>query len=254
MNDNMLHVQVERTAAPEASNSTARPQIENPAAERSPPPEITSVRKVQHDAPEETAPKRRRVAENHVVAANSTSSSTHGPSTQTPEVPKKRWTARGWYAKQYFALADAAWNNFPFQEFQETHKKTREEVWDVFMGLINLPLLKAPGRGSGVPRGGLGEDRMKEMRSLEKEGRNNIREEDERMRKQDAEEERKEKIAGPHAVLCKNCKIESVRRPATIEEAQADVRAVIEEFNRRSGILERMIEKAREKEARENTE
>ncbi|MCJ1385166.1 hypothetical protein MMC17_008287 [Xylographa soralifera] len=246
----MQPVQMERTAAPAAPGGT----VEDPTTERSPPPEITSVRKVQHDATDEPAAKRQQTARIHTVAAESTSLSIHSPAMHTPEEPKKRWTARGWYSKQYFALADAAWNNFPFAEFQEAHQKTKEEVWDVFMGVIRLPLLKIPGRGTGVARGGLGEDRMKEMRSLEKEGRNNIREEDERLRKADTEDEKRDRNAGAEAILCKNCKIKCTRRPATIAEAQADVRAVIEEFNRRSAVLERMLEKAKEKEARESTE
>ena len=117
-----------------------------------------------------------------------------------------------------------------------------------------MPLLNIPGRGTGVSRGGLGEERMKEMRSLEKEGRNTIREEDERQRKADVEDEKKDKSDGPEGVLCKNCKIKCTRRPATIAEAKADLRAVIEEYNRRAGVVERMIEKKEEEEGHEKTQ
>ncbi|MCJ1437010.1 hypothetical protein MMC27_006393 [Xylographa pallens] len=245
-----IPVQMEQTAATAASGST----IDDSTTEQSPAPEITSVRKAQHDATEEPAAKRRRTAQNHTVAAESTSLSIPSSAMPTPEGPKKRWVARGWHAKQYSALAEAAWTNFPLLEFQQEHQKTREEVWDVFFGVIQLPMLKQPGRGAGASRGGLGEERMKDMKSLEKEGRNNIREEDERQRKADIEDEKMDKNAKAEELLCKNCKIKCARRPATIAEARADVRAVIEEFNRRSGVLERMVEKAKKKEAREHTE
>ena len=228
-------------------------QIEDSTTGRSPSPEITSVRKVQHDAADEPAAKRRRTAQDHTVAAESTSLSIDSPAMPTPEGPKKRWIARGWHAKQYSALATAAFQNFPFAEFQQAHEKTREEVLDVFNGVIQLPLLQHPGRGAGASRGGIGEDRMKGMRSLEKEGRNNIRKEDERQKKAQAEDEKRDKNARPEDLVCKNCKIECTRVPATIAEAQADVRAVIEEYNKRAGVLERMIKKA-EKEALEHTE
>ncbi|MCJ1286131.1 hypothetical protein MMC26_005474 [Xylographa opegraphella] len=245
-----VEVEMERTAATAASGSTSDYQSADLSTERSPPPEIISVRKIKHDAPKEPAAKRQRTEENHNVVSETASLSIPSPAIQTSEEPKKRWTALGWHAKQYFALANAAWDNFPLLEFQQTHQKTRQEIWDVFMGVIRIPLLQFSGRGSGVPRGGLGEARMKEMRSLEKEGKINIREEDERQRKADAEDERMDKHAGPDGLLCKNCKIKCTRRPATIAEAQEDVRAAIEEFNRRSGVLERMKEKA----ARENAE
>ncbi|MCJ1392568.1 hypothetical protein MMC18_005438 [Xylographa bjoerkii] len=244
MNNTMLPVQMERTAAPIASSRTD----EDPTTERSPSPEITFVRKVQHDASDEPAPKRLRVAGNDIVAAGSTSLSSHATTMHTPEAPKQHWIARGWYAKQYHALANAAWDNFPLVEFQEAHQKTRQEVWDVFMGVIRLPLLKIPGRGPGVPRGGLGEVRMKEMRLLEKEAQRTIQAKDEKIRKE-VEEARNRPS---QTVLCDNCKKEYTRMPTTIAEAQAGVRAAIEEFNRRSDILQAMIEM--EKESSHNAE
>ena len=211
-------------------------QVEDPIIERSPPLEILAVRKVRHNSTEKPPSKRQRI-QHKKVATGTQSTSNVGPTMSDPEEPNKRWTARGWHAKQYFALANAAWTNFPLAEFQETHKKTRAEVWDVFMGTIRLPLMNAPGRGPGVPRGGLGEERMKDMRRLEKEAQRNLRKKDEKVR----DEVEEAKKLPNKTVLCDRCKKNCAPVPATIAQAQAAVKAAIEEFNRRSDILQAMV-------------
>ena len=210
---------------------------------------------MQHDAPEEPSAKRQRTAKSQIAAAENTSASigsSTGSSANAAQVPKKRWIARGWHAKQYFELANAAWENFPFDEFEQKHQKTRSEVWDVFNGIIRLPTLQHAWRKTGVPRGGLGEARMKELRSLEKEGKKNMREEDERQRKHDIEDEKLDKNAKPEDLVCKKCKIQCTRRPASVAQAEEDVYEAIKEFNRRAGVMERMRAKAKENEEEDN--
>ena len=101
------------------------------------------------------------------------------------ESGSKRWAARTWTSRQYVDLAEQTWLSFPVEDYMRKHNKTLLEVREVFMGIVRLPALAQAQRGVGLPRGGLGEERMKEFRKMEKEAIQASREEADREEKQE---------------------------------------------------------------------
>ena len=77
----------------------------------------------------------------------------------------KPWSARTWTANQYLMMGKEALDNFPFRKFMEKYGKSEAEVIEVWSGVISMPILAQSSRTPGEPRGGLGEQRMKEYRA-----------------------------------------------------------------------------------------
>lgn len=197
----------------------AKAQEENPTALKRPHPDtdgpITKRQNTGHES--ETAAATTNVPAQAILV----------PAAAPPRATRKGWTARHWYATHYADLADKAWRDFPMAEFCQQHGKTEKEVGEVWTGVIDQPLLAKAGRAAGEPRGGVGQSRMK---AWEEETKRTIRQND---------AEVAEEVTGQSKhLLCRDCKEKPATKPATIEEARADVKAALREFNRLSDILE----------------
>lgn len=143
-------------------------------------------------------------------------------------------------------MADMALRAFPFAEYMRKHNKTEKEVREVFSGVITVPQLLHAQRGVGLARGGLGEDRMKEYRVMEKETMQNIRAEEEQEKRDDEEEERKMKEKPKQEPLCAKCKTGQIAgKPSTIAEAREAKDAAHREFTKALKAYDRIVEKDR---------
>ena len=154
----------------------------------------------------------------------------------------KRWTARTWTCRQYVDLAEQTWLSFPVEDYMRKHNKTLLEVREVFMGIVRLPALAQAPRGVGLPRGGLGEERMKEFRKMEKEAIQATREEADREEKLEVADEKLMKEGKLSAVLCGDCK-KKVVKPTTKDEAAANMLAAFKEYGKATKIYERLAAK-----------
>jgi len=167
-------------------------------------------------------------------------------SPQQSQDPNKRWSARTWTARHYHDMADMAERAFPFHEFMRKHNKTEKEVREVFSGVIRTPQLLQAQRGVGLARGGLGEERMKEYRVMEKEMIQNVRAEAEQEKRDEEEEERGNREKPKKEALCNDCKTKKVAGgPKTIAEAREAKNAKHREFTQALKVYDRMVDKER---------
>ncbi|MCJ1247530.1 hypothetical protein MMC30_004744 [Trapelia coarctata] len=173
-------------------------------------------------------------------------SNNHLPLTQRSQDPNKRWSARSWTARHYHDMADMAERAFPFHEFMRKHNKTEKEVREVFSGVIRTPQLLQAQRGVGLARGGLGEERMKEYRVMEKETTQNVRAEAGREKRDDEEEEKRQKEKPKKEALCDNCKKKKVAGgPKTIAEAREAKDAKHRELTQALKVYDKMVDNER---------
>ena len=91
------------------------------------------------------------------------------PSKNAPAV-KKGSTSKPWNCKQYADLIEEIYNHFPFEDFAERHSKTAREVADVFDAVVAMPILDHSAAGQARVRGGVGGQRVKAYKAMEKEG------------------------------------------------------------------------------------
>ena len=126
------------------------------------------------------------------------------------------------------------------------HNKTEKEVFEVFNGVIRTPQLLQAQRGVGLARGGLGEERMKEYRKMEKETIQNVRAEAEQEKKHEEEEDRRKKEKPKKEALCDDCKKKKVTGgPKSIAEAREAKDAKLREFTQAQKVYDRMVDKER---------
>ena len=69
----------------------------------------------------------------------------------------------------YADLAQEAENSFPFAQFAEKHSKSPREIRNVFSAIVTSPLLQHSAQGLDKVRGRVGQQRVRDYRTAEKE-------------------------------------------------------------------------------------
>ena len=158
----------------------------------------------------------------------------------------KQWSARTWTANQYYMMGKEAFDHFPFRDFMEKYGKSKEEVFEVWSGVISMPVLAQSSRAAGEARGGLGEQRMKEYRArlhaMLAESKAEAAAADEALNKRKIEEYVKAKMEADE----KKAKT-PIKKPKTLAEALEQMEAANKESAKALKVYEKLKDKEEKK-------